>query len=140
MSEKRCFSNRNPKHEICPIVQHSCWIRSNLYFVHIVTRKSSCGKPQEAYRPWHNLSKHILSRGRGRLTTLAGGGVPTLARGKGYLPWLWGSGYLPWLWGSGYLPWLGGGGTYLDWGEGVPTLAGRRGTYLVQDGVPPPQC
>ena len=25
------------------------------------TIKSSCGKPQDAYRPWHNLSKHNLS-------------------------------------------------------------------------------
>ena len=25
---------------------------------------------------------------------------------------------------------MGGGGTYLGWGEGVPTLDGGRGTYL----------
>ena len=39
------------------------------------TRKSSCGKLQNTYRPQHNLSKHILSLGGG-VPTLAGGGVP----------------------------------------------------------------
>ena len=56
-----------------------------------ITRKSSCGKPQEVYCPQHSLSRHILSGG---FPTLAGGtylsqgvggGVPTLAGGRGYL-------------------------------------------------------
>ena len=34
--------------------------------VHVLlTRQSSCGKLQEAYRPRHNLSKNNLSRGGG---------------------------------------------------------------------------
>ena len=68
------------------------------------TSKSSCGKPQEAYRPLHNLSKHILSQGGG-VPTLGGGtylgwGVPILAREVNTLA-------------GGYLPW-----------QGVPTLGG----------------
>ena len=85
------------------------------------TRKSSCGKPQEAYRPRHNLSKHILSR--------EGGGGTYL--GRGYLPW--GSPH-PDI-GRGVptldLPW---GTSHSDLAEEVPTLDGGRGTYL---GVPP---
>ena len=61
--------------------------------------------------------------------TLAGGGVPTLARGRG-VPTLAGEGYLPWP-GRGrgtYLCW-GGGERYLPWlGGGVPTLARWVGT------------
>ena len=38
-------------------------------------RKSSCGKPQEAYCLQHNLSK-LLSRGEGGLPMLSWLGVP----------------------------------------------------------------
>ena len=68
------------------------------------TRKSSCGKPQEAYHLRHNLPKHILSRGGG-----GRGGIPTLD-GWGYLPW------------GTPCPDLAGRGTYLGEGTylGVP--------------------
>ena len=104
----------------------------------------------EAHMSWHKLSQHkkVLLRERKRHTARCvanpwqggtylgqGGGVPTLAREEGYLPW------------------PGGGGTYLGWeegvstlaGGGVPTLAGGISTYLGQGewvptlaGVPPP--
>ena len=91
-----------------------------------VTRKSSCGKPQEAYRPRHNLSKHIpiLGVGGGYLPRPGGGEGTNLGQGEGYLTWP-GDG-VPTLAGGGVPTW--GGGTYL--GEGVPTLAGERGTFL----------
>ena len=110
---------------------------------HIRTIKSPSGKPQEAYRPQHNLSKHILSPpgGGGYLSSLGGGGVylpcgtPTSWPGQG----------APTL---GYPPsWPDWGGPTLDmgvctlgtpvliWPGGVPTLDGVGGTYL---GIPPP--
>ena len=39
--------------------------------------------------------------------TLNGGGVPTMDRGTGYLPWM----------REGYLPWTGRGSTYLGIGD-----------------------
>ena len=42
--------------------------------------------------------------------------VPTLDRGRGYLPWMD---------GEGVLTLDGGGGTYLGWWRGVPTLDGE---------------
>ena len=45
------------------------------------------------------------------LPTPGGGGVPTLD-GEG----------VPTLDGGGNLPWMKGRGTYLGWGDGVPTL------------------
>ena len=103
-----------------------------------LTRKSSCGKLQEAYCPRHNLSK-----GGGYLPMAVGGGGTYL--GRWYLPWGeptlgypplswpgWGVPTLDWL----YLPW-GNPPSWPDWG--VPTLAG--GIYLGQGeptlGYPP---
>ena len=48
-----------------------------------------------------------------------GGGVLTL-NGEG----------TPTLGGEKYLPWMGRGGTYLGWGDGIPTLDDGWGTYL----------
>ena len=90
-----------------------------------LTRKS-CGKLQEAYHPWHNLFKHILSWGG---TYLSRGGT-YLGWGVGYLPWL-GSG-VPTLAG-GYLPWPGGCLPCLGWG----TYLGRRVHILARMGYPP---
>ena len=104
-----------------------------------ITRKSSCGKSQEAYRPRHNpVQAYPTGKGWGGAYLGQGGrylpwpGLPTLAGGT-YLGW----GYLSWLGGT-YLghgvPTLAGGGTYPSWGYlpwlGVPALA--RGTYLGQ--------
>ena len=82
------------------------------------TRKSSCGKPQEAYRPRHNLSKHILSGGGG--TYLGwGGGVPTLDG-------------VPTL---GYpYPDLAGRGGYLPW-TGVTNMRGQAKNYLQESNL-----
>ena len=41
-----------------------------------IARKSSCEKLQEVYQPWHNLSKHNLSRGAG-VSHPSWGGTPT---------------------------------------------------------------
>ena len=73
----------------------------------IVTRKSSCGKPQEAYHPRHNLSQHNLSEGGvphpwPGSTPSWGTQHPDLARGVPH-PWLRG---LPPLWGTPILTWL----------------------------------
>ena len=82
------------------LLYHLHWLSNkNILPGNKITRKSSCGKPQEAYHPRHKLSKHILSW-------------------RMYLPW-WGDlpwatphpdlawGCLPWTGEEGYLPWLG---------------------------------
>ena len=56
------------KHSV--MVQPYDLVKSN-HQKHDKARKS-CGKPQEAYRPWHNLSKHDLSRGDPIQTWLGG--------------------------------------------------------------------
>ena len=95
----------------------------------LLTRQSSCGKPQKVYRPRHNLSKRNLSRGEG------GGGL-VLSR----------------QWSIQVLPLLGGGGEGITPlpppGTGVvhpPSHLGLRypllGTRvpLPRTGLPPPQ-
>ena len=88
-----------------------------------------------SYRPRHNLSKHILSRGGGGGTYLGQGGVLTLDLGvptlDGGVPTLDGGpnfGYPPFWHGQGY---LGGGVTYL----GVPPSWHGQG-YLGGGGLP----
>ena len=93
-------------------------LQCSLFSVKInsITRKSSCGKPQEAYRLRCNLSNHILSQGG---TYLGHGGVPTLA--GGYLPWTGGT-YL----GVPPHPATLDGGVYLPWGTPSPLLTDRH--------------
>ena len=100
----------------------------------IITRKSSCGKPQEAYRQRHNLFKHNLSP-EGGYPILSWLGVPH--------PVLIGGGYpiLSWLGGYPILSWLGV--PHLDLARWVPhpDLAGGYppglGYLLPGTGVPP---
>ena len=86
-----------------------------------VTRQSR-GKLQEAYCPWHNLSKHNLSWGIISCPGWGGGGTPSWPGCGGTPSWP----------GCGGTPsWPGWGYTSPGWGGGYPIL-----TWL--GGTPPP--
>ena len=97
---------------------HSVTVRTTLWNKKVVLREHKRHTARCVASPWG-----------GTYLGWRGEGVPTLARGRGYLPWPGGSGYLPWP-GEGVPTLAGGRGNYLSWGEGVPTLVRGRGTYL----------